>query len=136
MKIIEWAQFIIGTGLLIGGLGIFLVQLIGIFKFKYVLNRMHAAAMGDTLGLGISLTGLIILSGFDFVSLKMALIIVFLWLASPVSSHLIARLEVTTNEQLDEFCELPESMVKNKKDRIGNETKKVKKKDKREDKRW
>lgn len=136
MKIIEWIQFIVGTGLLIAGLGIFFVQLIGIFKFKYVLNRMHAAAMGDTLGLGISLTGLIILFGFDFVSLKMALIIVFLWLASPVSSHLIARLEVTTNEQLDEFCELPESMVKNKKDRMGNETKEGNKKDNREDKRW
>ncbi len=136
MKIIEWVQFITGTGLLIAGLGIFFVQLIGIFKFKYVLNRMHAAAMGDTLGLGISLTGLIILSGFQFVSLKMALIIVFLWLASPVSSHLIARLEVTTNEQLEEFCELPESMVKNKKDRIEKETKEIKNKGKKEDKRW
>lgn len=108
MRVIEWAQFIAGVGLLIIGLGIFVIQLIGVFKFKYVLNRMHAAAMGDTLGLGISLLGLIILSGFNFTSLKMALIIVFLWLASPVSSHLIARLEVTTNEHLDEYCELPE----------------------------
>ena len=38
----------------------------------------------------------------------MALIIVFLWLASPVSSHLISRLEVVTNEHLAEHCELPE----------------------------
>jgi len=51
------------------------------------------------------LLGLMILSGFKFVTLKMGLVIVFLWLASPVSSHLIARLEVTTNEHLDECCE-------------------------------
>ncbi|MBQ8802984.1 MAG: monovalent cation/H(+) antiporter subunit G [Tyzzerella sp.] len=108
MRLIEWAQFIVGTGLLITGLGIFFIQLLGVFKFKYILNRMHAAAMGDTLGIGISLVGLMILTGFNFTTLKMGLIIVFLWLASPVSSHLIARLEVTTNEHLKEFCELPE----------------------------
>ena len=107
MEILNWIRFLLGTGLLLVGLGIFLLQILGVFKFKYVLNRMHAAAMGDTLGIGISLTGLILLSGFNFTSLKMAMIIVFLWLASPVSSHLISRLEVVTNEHLAENCELP-----------------------------
>ena len=107
MEFLNWIRFLLGTGLLLVGLGIFLLQIFGVFKFSYVLNRMHAAAMGDTLGIGISLTGLILLSGFNFTSLKMALIIVFLWLASPVSSHLISRLEVVTNEHLAEDCELP-----------------------------
>lgn len=107
MRLIEWAQFILGVSMLLAGVGIFVIQLFGVFKFEYVLNRMHAAAMGDTLGIGISLTGLIILSGISFTSLKMMLVIVFLWLASPVSSHLIARLEVTTNEHLQELCKLP-----------------------------
>ena len=109
MEILEWVRFILGVGLLLAGLGIFLLQIFGVFKFKYVLNRMHAAAMGDTLGIGVSLTGLIILSGLNFTSLKMALIIVFLWLASPVSSHLISRLEVVTNEHLEENCALPDA---------------------------
>ena len=115
MRVIEWIQFLLGVSLLIGGLFIFVVQLVGVFKFRFVLNRMHAAAMGDTLGIMISLTGLIILTGFNFTSLKMALIIVFLWMASPVSSHLIARLEVTTNEHLEDFCELPEETEVKKK---------------------
>ena len=108
MQILEWIRFAAGVGLLLIGLGIFMLQIFGVFKFKYVLNRMHAAAMGDTLGIGVSLTGLILLSGFNVTSLKMALVIVFLWLASPVSSHLISRLEVVTNEHLAEHCELPE----------------------------
>ena len=107
MQILNWIRFLAGTGLLLTGLGIFLLQIYGVFKFKYVLNRMHAAAMGDTLGIGASLIGLILLSGLNVTSLKMALIIVFLWLASPVSSHLISRLEVVTNEHLAENCELP-----------------------------
>ena len=110
MQILEWIRFLAGVSLLLTGVGIFLLQLFGVFKFSYVLNRMHAAAMGDTLGIGISLTGLILLSGWNFTSLKMALIIVFLWLASPVSSHLISRLEVVTNEELEAHCELPEHM--------------------------
>ena len=108
MQILNGIRFALGTGLLLVGLAIFLLQVFGVFKFKYVLNRMHAAAMGDTLGIGFSLTGLILLSGLNFTSLKMGLIIVFLWLASPVSSHLISRLEVVTDEHLQELCEVPQ----------------------------
>ena len=108
MQILEWIRFAAGVGLLFTGLGIFLLQIFGVYKFSYVLNRMHAAAMGDTLGIGVCLTGLILLSGWNVTSVKMILILVFLWLASPVSSHLIARLEVVTNEHLTENCALPE----------------------------
>ena len=76
------------------------------FHFNYVLNRMHVAAMGDTLGIASCLIGLIIFSGINFTSLKLLLIIVFLWLASPVSSHVLARLEVATNENLESYCEV------------------------------
>ena len=110
MQILEWIRFVAGVGLLLMGVGIIILQIFGVYKFKYVLNRMHAAAMGDTLGIGVSLTGLIILSGLNFTSLKMALIILFLWLASPVSSHLISRLEIVTNEHLAVHCELPEHL--------------------------
>ena len=98
MAVFEWVRFLLGAILLLCGLGIFLIEMIGVFRFKYVLNRMHAAAMGDTLGIGFSLMGLILMSGFNFTSLKLLLVIVFLWFSSPTSSHLIARLEVTTNE--------------------------------------
>ena len=70
MEILEWIRFLAGVGLLLIGMGIFALQLFGVFKFKYVLNRMHAAAMGDTLGLGASLVGLILLSGFNITSVK------------------------------------------------------------------
>ncbi len=99
MAVIEWIQFLIGAAFLLFGLGIFAIEMIGIFRFKYVLNRMHAAAMGDTLGIGFSLVGLMIMSGWSFTTLKLFLVVVFLWFSSPVSSHLIARLEVATDEE-------------------------------------
>lgn len=105
MEAFEWIRFIVGTAVILCGLFIFIVEVYGIFHLKYVMNRMHAAAMGDTLGISISLIGLMIFSGINFITLKMALIVVFLWFASPVSSHLIARLEVSTNDGIKKFCE-------------------------------
>lgn len=99
MAIIEWIRFVLGAIFLLAGLLIFILQIIGVFRFKYVLNRMHAAAMGDTLGIGFSFIGLMIMEGFTFTSLKLFFVIVFLWFSSPASSHLIARLEVTTDEE-------------------------------------
>ena len=55
MAAIEWIRFLIGAAFLLFGLGIFAIEMIGVYRFKYVLNRMHAAAMGDTLGFGFSL---------------------------------------------------------------------------------
>ena len=93
---LEILRFIIGTIVLIIGLLTFALEVFGSYRYEFVLNRMHAAALGDTLVIGISLTGLIIFSGLNFTSL----------FASPVSSHLISRLEVMTDETLPEHCEL------------------------------
>jgi multicomponent Na+:H+ antiporter subunit G len=99
MAAIEWVRFLAGAALLLAGISIFVLEVIGVFRFKYVLNRMHAAAMGDTLGIGFSLIGLMVMSGLNFTTCKLFLVIAFLWFSSPVSSHLIARLEVTTDEE-------------------------------------
>lgn len=123
MGIVEWIRLIVGGALLFCGLGIFLIELYGVFHFDYVLNRMHAAAMGDTLGISFSLVGLMIFSGWNFTTLKMALIVVFLWLASPVSSHLLAKLEVATNERLLEHCRTYSDLERLEKELAEKETK-------------
>ncbi len=105
MEILDWFRLIAGGALLLAGLLIFLIELYGVFHLHYVLNRMHAAAMGDTLGISFSLVGLMIFSGLNFTTLKMMLIVIFLWFASPVSSHLLAKLEVITNEKLGNHCQ-------------------------------
>ena len=103
MSILLWIRFILGTFLLICGMLLFVVEIISVFKLDYVLNRMHAAATGDTFGIGLSIIGLVILNGWNFTSLKLLLVLVFLWFSSPVSSHLIAKLEVITHEGEDKY---------------------------------
>ena len=115
LEVIEWIRFSIGALFMLCGLLIFVIEMIGVFRFKYVLNRMHAAALGDTLGIGCSLLGLMIISGLNFTSLKLFCVIVFLWFSSPTSSHLIARLEVATDEEREEHYSLKELTDSNKK---------------------
>ena len=101
-----WIQLIAGGSLIVIGIMTMCVAVLGVFRFHYVLNRMHMAAFGDTFGIGVSLLGLMIINGFHFSTLKLALIIIFLWCASPVSSHLIARLEAATNENPEAHMEV------------------------------
>ena len=111
MELVIWIRFIIGALLIAMGIGIFFVEIFGVFRFKYVLNRMHAAAMGDTLGLASTILGLIVLNGINFVSLKLLCVILFLWISSPVASHLMAQMEVETHKDLNEYEEITDINV-------------------------
>lgn len=119
MAVWEWIRFVGGAALITLGLVIFFVEISGVFRFKYVLNRMHAAAMGDSLGLSACIAGLMLMNGLNFTTVKLLCIIVFLWLASPVASHLIAKLEVTTSpdsmeyEKIDDIASLTEERKEN-----------------------
>lgn len=83
------------------GLFVVCVAALGLFRFRYVLNRMHAAAMVDTLGLLLILLGLVLLCGLSVLSVKLVLILLFVWLTSPVTSHLIANVELLTASDID-----------------------------------
>lgn len=106
MAAIEWIRFGIVIVLLVSGMSIFFLEIFGVYRFKFVLNRMQIAATGDTLGIGLCLIGLMVANGWDATTAKLALVIVFLWCASPVSSHMIARLEYTTDRTLLENCRM------------------------------
>ena len=98
---VETLRFILCALLMLLGLIFEISAVVGVFRFRYVLNRMHAAAMGDTMGIFLMLLGLAVANGVSMLSLKLMLLVLLFWLTSPVSSHLIGRLELVTNEELD-----------------------------------
>ena len=73
---------------------LFVTEIIGLFRFRYVLDRMHAAALGDTMGIVFLVLGVIILRGAVLPGLKLLLIPLFLFLTSPVLTHMLAEAEV------------------------------------------
>lgn len=99
----EWIRFAAAAGLLATGMVFEVLAVFGVNRFRLALNRMHAAAMGDTLGILFVLLGLMVMRGFSMDSLKLFLVVAFFWTASPVSGHMISRLEAMTNEELGEM---------------------------------
>lgn len=98
---LDWMRFALAAILTAGGLFCLLSGVVGVFKFRYALSRIHAAALLDTVGILLMLLGVIVATGFSVASAKMLVVIAFLWLTSPVSGHLIGRLEVTINDELN-----------------------------------
>jgi multicomponent Na+:H+ antiporter subunit G len=92
-----------GSGLFILGIATF-----GVFRFNYVLNRIHVAAKCDTLGAILFLSGLAVCSGFSWITLKLILIVIFIWFSNPIANHLVAKTEFETNRELEDMCEVIE----------------------------
>ena len=84
------------------GILVFFCSILGVYRLKYVLNRMHAAALGDTLGLFLVVLGLLILGKDMFHMLKYALIVIFFWVSSPIATHMIAKVELLTDKDYEE----------------------------------
>ena len=104
--IIAWLRFIIGGILLLGGLCVELLAILSVFRFNYVLNRMQISATADTLGLLLIMAGLMVFSGWSVLTLKLLLIILFFWIGGPVSSHMIAEIELLTNRKAEKEFEI------------------------------
>jgi len=64
---------------------------IGVVRFPDFYSRMHPAGKNDTLGQALILVGLIIYEGFSFVSIKLLLIIIFIFIVNPTATHAIAK---------------------------------------------
>ena len=98
MSVVRLIACIIFTVL---GLGCLVSGVVGVFRFKFSLNRIHAAALLDTVGILLMTLGVICATGWGVTAGKILVVVAFLWLTSPVSGHLIGRMEITINDDLD-----------------------------------
>ncbi len=91
---LEWIRFGLTAVLLLCGVFAFAAAMLGNYRFGYVLNRMHGAGIGDSLGVFLVIGSLIISADSGMDMLKLGLLVVFLWCTSPVTSHVLARIEM------------------------------------------
>lgn len=101
-------SFIMGTIFILLGLFIFGIATLGLFRFHYVLNRVHVAAKCDSLASLLVCVGLMFYTNNAGSILKLLIVIVLIWLSNPVASHLVCKIEVETNENLTDECEVEE----------------------------
>ena len=104
----EWIRFGITAALCLAGVLTLVLSVLGTFCFRFALNRIHAAALTDTLGLMLILAGAMVGSGDFAWILRFAVLLFFQWCTSPLASHMMSKLEYLTDETLPEHCVLPE----------------------------
>ena len=87
--LISWGAILVGGGFIVIGA-------IGVIRMPDFFTRQHAAGLTDTLGAGLLLFGLMVQGGLTLVTAKLILIVIFLGLTSPTSSHALAQAALST----------------------------------------
>ena len=89
----------IAGNVLIGlGLAFMVITALGLLRLPDFFARVHAVSKSETLGIALMLLGLILHEGATLVSLKLALILVFVAIANPVGAHLLTRAALRTGQ--------------------------------------
>ena len=92
-------QSIVIIFLLAGGCFFFLVGTVGLIRMPEAFTRMHATTKCDTLGAGLVLLALVVHQGFHVISLKLLVILAFIWLTNPTAAHIIAKAAYRSQDQ-------------------------------------
>ncbi|WP_075603504.1 monovalent cation/H(+) antiporter subunit G [Saccharicrinis aurantiacus] len=83
-------DIIISVFIVLGSLWI-LIAAIGLLRFKDLYSRVHAATKATSLGVLLITLGVIFYFDYWDVRLKSILIILFIYLTSPLAAHSIAK---------------------------------------------
>lgn len=67
-----------------------LIAAIGVFRFKDVMNSMHATTKASSFGLLLILSGVALQIMTLFVIIKAVLIIIFIYLTAPLAAHAVS----------------------------------------------
>lgn len=81
--------------LLLGGALLVIIGGVGVLRFPDFYTRLHAAGVTDTAGTALTLAGLMLQAGVSLVTVKLALILLFLLFTSPTASHALANAAYT-----------------------------------------
>lgn len=90
---------LLSWGLLLAGCAFLVIGGIGVLRFPDIYTRLHAASLTDTAGSGLIVAGLMLQSGFSLVTVKLLLILVFLFFTSPASAHALARTALASGRE-------------------------------------
>ena len=85
--------------LLLSGSFFAVVGGIGVIRMPDLFTRLHAAGVTDTGGAGLILAGLMFQGGISLVTVKLLMILTFLWFSSPVSTYALARAALASGEE-------------------------------------
>lgn len=88
---LEYALDAVSAVLMLTGAVFVLAGAVGMIRLPDFYTRMHAAGVTDTLGAELIIIGLMVQSGWSLVTVKLALLGVFVFVTSPTATHATAN---------------------------------------------
>lgn len=85
-----WIDAISWTSLVVGGI-FCIVGAVGLLRMPDFYTRMHAASVIETLGAGLILLGLLLQAGWTLVAVKLLMLGLLIFFASPTATHALAK---------------------------------------------
>ena len=76
---------------LLGGAGFCVVGGVGLLRLPDFFTRCHGAGITDTMGAGMILVGLMMQAGDPLVVGKLVMLLLFIFLTSPVAGHALVK---------------------------------------------
>jgi multicomponent Na+:H+ antiporter subunit G len=84
-------QVVIASLFILGSLFFLAISSTGVVRLPDFYSRCHAVGKSETLGSMLLLCGLAIYNGWEINSLKLIIILVFIGIANPTATHIIAQ---------------------------------------------
>lgn len=82
---------LVGTLIIVLGVLVLLLASSGLFVLKDALSRQHAATKAGSLGIVMIVSGAALIGGSWSWGWRALVIVMFVWLTMPISSHVLAR---------------------------------------------
>lgn len=84
IEVLSWVCIVSGSFFAIVGA-------VGILRFPDFWSRLHAASISDSAGVILLLLGMALQAGFGLVAVKLFIILAFLFITGPTSTHAVAN---------------------------------------------
>lgn len=84
LDLVSWAC-------MLGGGFFCVLGALGLVRMPDFYTRMHAASVIETLGAGLILFGLMLQAGFTLVAVKLGMLALLIFFASPTATHALAQ---------------------------------------------
>ena len=97
----ELALGVLSGALLLSGAAFAVIGGVGLLRLPDFFTRIHGAGITDTLGAGLILSGLMLQAGDSLVGVKLVMILLFLWITGPTSTHALAKAAMTSGLKPD-----------------------------------
>lgn len=76
---------------MLGGIFFLLAGSIGLIRFPDFWSRLHAVSIMDSAGVILFILGMMLHSGLNLITVKLAIIGIFLFITGPTASHAVAN---------------------------------------------